>query len=117
LVSIFDGPSGQLNAMCEQAGVTVMPPIDKVASGPYDMLNDVQFSSLMIGILERRPGLVLLAPECTAWSKAQDFNRKRPSVMADVERRQSEQRKVMTRMNAILGAVWTYGGEAIVKNP
>jgi len=117
MISVFDGPSGQLNKMCEDAGVHAMPAIDKIAKVPYDVLNDIQFSSLMVGILKQKPGLLLLAPECTSFSKAQDFNKNRPDVMAAIAKERKVQTRVMTRVNAVLRAAWTYGAEAIVENP
>jgi hypothetical protein len=117
MISVFDGPSGQLNRMCEDAGVHAMPAIDKVAKIPYDILDDIQFSSLMVGVLKQKPGLLLLAPECTSFSKAQDFNKNRPDVMSAIAKERKVQTRFMARVNAILRATWTYGAEAIVENP
>ena len=66
LLSIFDGPSGTINKVATEKGLTAMPPVDVLTEMPQGILNDVQFATLMIAILECCPGLVILGPGCGA---------------------------------------------------
>ena len=45
------------------------------------------------------------------------FNNKNESALKKIKTRRIEQTKVMKRVNAIIRAVWTYGGHIVVKHP
>ena len=80
IVSVFDGPNGAINAKAIEAGLTPLPPVDKMASDSFDFLDDVHFASLMVAILLHMSLLLILAPCCTYWSKANDFNAHKPEA-------------------------------------
>ena len=63
------------------------------------------------------PMLVIIAPCCTYWSKANDFNNKRPEARKRIEKGKQEQRKVMQRVRAIIRATWSYNGHVMIENP
>ena len=54
VLSIFDGPSGNLNRCATEQGIYAMPPVDNIAVPPMDILDDVQFVTLTHAILEQR---------------------------------------------------------------
>ena len=87
-----------------------MPPIDKVAAHPTDIMDDVQFTHLVLGILRCMPAVTALAPDCGPWSRIQLLNKHNPRIMAGVRHRQAEQRQVMRRVRAVLQVIWSYGG-------
>ena len=117
LISIFDGPDGDINNAAEDKGLKPMPPVDKVAVDPFDLMDDVVFASIMVAILLHMPMLLLFAPCCTYWSKANDFNKKRPEARERIEKGQQEQRKVMQRVQAAIRAAWSYNGHVMIENP
>ena len=117
LMSVFDGPDGDINAKSLEQGLESMPPVDKVAIDPYDLIHDITFASIMVAILLHLPLLGLFAPECTAWSKANDFNSNKPEVIARTEGKRGEQTRVMSRVRAMIRAIWSYGGHAMIENP
>lgn len=117
VISIFDGPSGLFNQCAAASGLYAMPPVDKVAVPPVDILNDYQFAMLVQAILRLRVGLVIAAPDCGAWCAASHFNNRHATARATVEARRVEQRKVMQRMNAFFAAVHSYGGHIMVEDP
>ena len=82
VISIFDGPTGEFNRMARAAGLSPMPAIDVVAELPYDLMNDAQFASVMVGMYSQKPSFTLLAPPCTAYTAAMRFNSLKPKVMA-----------------------------------
>jgi hypothetical protein len=41
VLSIFDRPSGNLNRCATEQGLYAMPPVDKIAVSPTDILDDV----------------------------------------------------------------------------
>ena len=94
-----------------------MPNLDKLAEVPYDIFSDVHFASAMVGVLKCKPRLVVIAPECTAYSMAQNFNAKLMTVQKVIAARRAEQEKIMRRIRKILTAVWSYGGHVIIENP
>ena len=53
-----------------------------VAELPYDLMNDAQFASVMVGMYSQKPSFTLLAPPCTAYTAAMRFNSLKPKVMA-----------------------------------
>ena len=63
-----------MNADAEDIGMVTMPPIDILAKDPFDILDDVHFCSIMVALLTWLPLFVMFAPECTSWSRANDFN-------------------------------------------
>ena len=116
-ISIFDGPTGESYRMARAAGLSPMPPIDVVAELPYDLMNDAHFASVMVGMYSQRPGFTLLAPPCTAYTAAMRFNRGKPKVMAKNREDRALQEKLMKRVNQIMRAAFTYGGEVMIENP
>ena len=60
--------------MCADNGVPSMPNLDKLAEVPYVILSDVRFVAAMVDVLKCKPRLVVITPECTAYSTAQHFN-------------------------------------------
>ena len=117
MLSVFDGPRGDINNSAEDVGMKPMPPIDTKSNEPFDLLNDVHFASIMVAILMFMPLFVMFAPECTSWSRANDFNNNKPKARDELEKEKTNQRRVMDRMRAMLRAVWSYGGDAMIENP
>ena len=103
--------------MARAAGLSPMPPIDVVAELPYDLMNDAHFASVMVGMYSQQPGFTLLAPPCTAYTAAMRFNRGKPKVMAKNREDRALQEKLMRRVNQIMRAAFTYGGEVMIENP
>jgi hypothetical protein len=68
-------------------------------------------------ILEQRPALVIIAPDCGAWCAAAQLNSNCPSAMVKITIRHDEQRRVMKRVNALVVAVQAYGGHVLIENP
>ena len=116
-MSIFCGPTDVFEQICEGKGVATMPNLDKLAEVPYDILSDVHFASAMVGVLKRKPRRVIIAPECTAYLMAQNFNKKLMTVQNTIATRRAEQEKIVRRIRKILTAVWSYGRHAIIENP
>jgi hypothetical protein len=116
-LSIFDGPAGSLNKQAVEQGLTAMLPVDLLAAIPYQMLNDVHFSTLVVAVLDCCPGLVMFAPDCSAWCMAAMFNNRNERAMEKIKRRRAEQTNVMQCVNVIIRAVWSYGGHVIIENP
>ena len=117
VLSIFGGPTDIFEYMCADNGVASMPNLDKLAEVPYDILGDVHFVLAMIGVLKCKPRLVVIAPECTAYSTAQHFNAKIMSAKSALESKKVEQEKIMRQVRKILNEVWSYGGHATIENP
>jgi hypothetical protein len=117
VLSIFDRPSGNLNRCATEQGLYAMPPVDKIAVPPTDILDDVQFVMLTHSILEQRTALVIIAPDCGAWCAAAQLNNNRPSAMVKITIWRDEQRRVMKRVNALVVAVQAYGGHVLIENP
>ena len=62
-----------------------MPPVDKVATPPVDILDDYQFATLVLAVLLQRVGLVIAAPDCGAWCAASHFSNWSALAWATVE--------------------------------
>ena len=71
--------------------MAVTPPVDVLTSTPYDVVNDLHFASLMVAVLIRMPLLVIMAPVCRWWSKANDFNASRAGAQQHCEKKREEQ--------------------------
>ena len=117
ILSVFDGPSGELNKKCEDLGLVAMPPVDVLADEPYSVLNDVHFAAMMVAILIRMPLMVLFAPVCKWYSRAFDFNSGKPHAERARNEGRAEQEKIMERVGAMIRAVFSYGGHVMVENP
>ena len=76
MLSVFDGPRGDINSNAKDVGMKAMPPIDKKSKEPFDVSNDVHFASIMVAILTFMPLFVTFAPECqTGFNKKDDKSR------------------------------------------
>ena len=97
--------------------MTPMPPIDVFSFEAYDLLCDVTLASIMVAVLLHLPLFTMFAPECISWSKANDFNNRNPTRKARTKEKQKGQRRIMARVRAILRAIWSFGGHAMIENP
>jgi hypothetical protein len=94
-----------------------MPAFDVVAELPYDLMNDAQFASVMVGMYSQKPSFTLLASPCTAYTAAMHFNSLKPKVMAKNRADWALQEQMMKRVNQKMRAAFTYGGEVMIENP
>ena len=102
ILSVFDGPSGELNEKCEELGLVAIPPVDVLADVPYSVMNDVHFAAIMVAILIRMPLMVLFAPVCKWYSRAFDFNSGKPHAEKACNEGRAEQEKIMERVGAMI---------------
>ena len=91
MLSVFDGPYGDINKDTEDIGMKPMPLIDTKSKEPFDVLNNVHFASIMVAILSFMQLFVIFAPECTSWSRANDFNTKKTQARAKLEKNNKNQ--------------------------
>jgi hypothetical protein len=77
ILSVFDGPRGDINKDAEDVGMKSMPPIDTKSKELFDVLNNVHFASIIVAILSCMPLFVIFAPKCTSWRRVNDFNTKK----------------------------------------
>ena len=117
LLSVFDGPSGHINAVARANGLAVMPPVDTRAKHPWDLLDDRVHAKLMTGILAERPAVTIYAPPCRAWCRARNFASGNPKMMAKLEDERVVQRRLMKRMNLLIEANFAYSAHVIIENP
>ena len=54
MISVFNGPSTTMEQLARGMGISTMPPIDRTAEVPYDILSDVHFASLMADVLKQQ---------------------------------------------------------------
>ena len=109
-LAVFGGPTHAFELVCSENDVKAMPNFDKVADPSFDILNDLQFAMLMVAVLVGQPLTSCFAPECTAYSRAQNFNRNRPAVQIKIAARRATQEKVMRRVCCVLRAILVLRG-------